>query len=145
MAGNFSIKRLSITIEGRVLSDLVSGMDPETEGAAPTRIMAGGRKTTGFNEFPDANASDYEFSVTSPGPDEQFLDALAESSADVTLIAAYEVTDGWPKGAFTGITGKGKLVRMGRRMEDEIEAKAYTVMLKGFTRTYNGEPSIVKG
>lgn len=145
MAGNYSLSRLTVTINGRVLTDLASGMDPENPDAAPTGITGGGRKRVGFNEFPAANGIDYEFAVTSPSPDERFLDDLAESSADVTLIASYAETDAWPDGAFTGVTTKGKLVRAGRALGDEIDAKSYTVMGIGFTRTYKGSASIVKG
>lgn len=142
---SYSIKRLTIAVEGQVISDLIGGMDPEVNDAAPERIRAGGRKAIAYAEFPDANEIDYEFSVASPSDDEHFLDDIIDNHRTVTFAASYEVSDDYPDGAFTGITGSGKLTRSGRRMEDSIEARVYTMHMNGFTRTYKNRPSIVKG
>lgn len=140
----YSLSRVSVSIEGRTLANLRGASDPETMDATPTRIMAGGRKGIGFNEYPEANAMDYAFMIASPGGDEQFLDALVDSHAMVTLIATYtDVTD-WPIGAFTGVKGRGKISRAARQLGDEIGEHSYVVHMNGFTRTYNGAPDIVK-
>lgn len=140
----YSLSRVSVTINGRTMANLRGASDPETMDSTPSRIMGGGKKGIGFNEYPDANALDYAFSIASPSGDERFLDALIETSADVTLIATYtDVTD-WPKGAFTGITGRGKLSRTGRQLGDEIGERTYTVHVNGHSRTYNGEADLVK-
>lgn len=146
MAGDvaYALSRVSVTVNGRTLSNLRGAAKPDIIDQAATRIMGGGRKGLGWNEFPDANGVDYPFTIAAPSADEHFLDSLAASSADVTIIVAYtDVTD-WPVGAYTGITGRGKLARAPRTDGDEIGENAYTVMVNGFSMQYNGAPSITK-
>lgn len=140
----WALSRVTVAVNGRTLSNLRGVAKPETMDAAPSRIMAGGRRAIGFNEYPDANAVDYPFTIAAPSVDEQFLDALIESAADVTLLVAYSDVTDWPQGAYTGITGRGKISRAARQDGDEIGENAYVVHLNGFTKTYNGAPSITK-
>lgn len=140
----YSISRVVVAVNGRTLANLRGAAKPETLDAAPSRIMGGGKKAIGFNEYPDANAVDYPFIVAAPSGDEQFLDALVDSNATVTLLAAYSDVTDWPVGAYTGITGRGKISRQQRQDGDEIGENSYIVHLNGFTRTYNGAPSITK-
>lgn len=140
----YALSRFNVTINGRTIANLRGISDPDTMDAAPTRIMAGGKKAIGFNEYPDANALDFTFSVASPGGDEQFLDNLIETQADVTLVVTYTDVSDWPVGAFVGISGRGKISRAARQLGDEMGEHAYVVHVNGFSRRYKGAPDIVK-
>lgn len=140
----YALSRISVSINGRVLANLRGAAKPETMDATPTRIMAGGKKGIAFNEYPDANAVDYPFTLAAPSGDERFLDDLIERSQTVSLIVAYTDTTDWPKGAYTGITGRGKLSHSTRQDGDEIGENAYVVHLNGFSKTYHQEAPITK-
>jgi len=146
MAGDvaWALSRVSVTVKGRTLANLRGSMKPEIMDAVPTRIMGGGKKGLGFNEYPDANAMDYTFVIAAPSGDEQFLDALVASHETVDLIVTYTDETDFPDGAQTGLTGKGKLSRAARQDGDEIGENAYTVHMNGFTMTYKNAPSITR-
>lgn len=146
MAGDvgYSISRVSVTVEGRTLSNLRGAAKPDTLDSTPSRIMAGGKKAIGFNEHPDANMVDYPFTIAAPSGDEQFLDAFVDGHRDVTIIVTYVDQVNWPDGAYTGITGRGKISRSARQDGDEIGENAYVVHINGFGRTYKNAPTITK-
>src|SRR5687767_8980076 len=129
MAGDvgWSISRVLVTVKGRLLADLRGAMKPEIMDAVPTRIMGGGKKALGFNEYPNANALDYTFTIAAPSGDEQFLDAIVASHETVDLIVTYEDADDFPDSAYTGLTTRGKLSRAPRQDGDEVGENAYTL------------------
>jgi hypothetical protein len=148
MAGDvsYSMKRVVITLNGKRVTNLRGWDDPDTLEAAPTRIMAGAKNATGFNES-DSNMMDYAFTVAPIDGSEYDADLLIDGPIEtraVALVVAYENADGFPDGAFTGVTGTGRLSRQGRRMGDDAGERAYVVHLNGFQRDYKNRPPIVK-